>query len=470
MHHTQFPSNVLEQAAIAGRIRTSSYLAKRSDLRGKIVFSFSENNNSPAEYAFSLYPNGRGWKLGVHVADVAEYACEGSPMDKEARARIAAFNDGSSVEEMLPENIRYDLCNLATSGDKLALSVFMDIDSKGNVIDVTFEESVIQISANCIYGEIDQLGLTTDTSSVMSLRNKYAPILDTVIDMYEIAATYCANRRDRGGLDCTNFKRVYESDKTGKIISFNRVPESDSRAMIREIGYLTAEAVGRFMCEHNIPAIFNGRNPVDQNILNLLVNLLGINTNETDPAKITDLIAEEAKGKDYYDFVCDVLKNSVPRPVYSAAPIYNSLCASDKIVSFFTPASNYTNLLVLQVLKTVAKAKGDPSNLNLNRFHKTIREVCDLSNKLAVNFEKTINLYAKLNALKYIKDSKETQFKGIAVKRIDSGEIIVALECGARVLIPLEYAQNYNLDGCKQEFFSVITLGDENAPTYVKPI
>ncbi len=470
MHHTQFPSNVLEQAAIAGRIRTSSYLAKRSDLRGKMVFSFSESHNSPAEYAFSLYPNGNGWKLGVHVADVAEYVCEGSPMDKEARTRIAAFNDGSSVKEMLPEIIRYDLCNLATSGDKLALSVFMDIDSKGNVIDVSFEETVIQISANCIFGEIDQLGLTTDASSVMSLRKKYAPIMDTVIDMYEIAATYCANRRDRGGLDCTNFKRVYKTDETGKIISFSRVPESDSRAMIREIGYLTAEAVGRFMCEHNIPAIYNGRSSVDINILDMLTSLLGINPEETDPGKLTALIAEEAKGKDYYDFVCDVLKSSVPRPVYSSAPIYNSLCASKLIVSFFTPATNYTNLLVLQVLKTVAKAKGNPSNINSNRFHKTIHEVCDLSNDLAINFEKTVNRYAKLTALKYIKDSGETLLNGIAVKRIDSGEIIVALECGARVLIPLVYAQNYSFNGCKQELFSIIALGDENTPTYVKPL
>lgn len=470
MHHTQFPSNVLEQAAIAERIRTSSHLSKRSDLRGKTVFSFSESKSSPAEYAFSLYPNGKGWKLGVHVADVAEYACEGSPMDKEARKRIASFNDGTSVTEMLPESIRYNLCNLATSGDKLALSVFMDIDSKGNIVDVSFEETVIQITANCIFGEIDQLSLTTDASSVMSLRNKYAPILDTVIDLYEIAASYCANRRDRGGLDCTNFKRVYNTDETGKITSFSRVPESDSRAMIREIGYMTAEAVGKFMSEHNIPAIFNGRSPVDQNILNMLISLLGIDTKETDPAKLTDLIAEEAKGKEYYDFVCDVLKNSIPRPEYSSAPIYNSLCASSKIVSFFTPATSYTSLLVLQVLKTVAKAKGNPSNLNLNRFHKTIHEVCDLSNQLAVNFEATVNRYAKMNAIKYMKDCGETQFNGIAVKRIDSGEIIVALECGARALIPCEYSQKYDLTGCKQEMFAVISLGNENTPTYVKPL
>ena len=85
----EFPKAVLDQATAAARIRPASFLANRLDLRGKTIFAFAETVNSPAECAYSLYRKDFGWQLGIHVADVCEYVCEGSPLDTEARKRRA---------------------------------------------------------------------------------------------------------------------------------------------------------------------------------------------------------------------------------------------------------------------------------------------------------------------------------------------------------------------------------------------
>ncbi len=465
-----FPEKALQQANVASKMKITSYLGKRRDLRGKMVFSFIETQNSPAESAFSLYQKDGCWELGVHITDVAEYVCENSPLDMEASNRVARIFDGFSTSEMLPPQIINEACNLADKKDKLAISVLLTIDGDGKLKSVEFEESVIRVSVNCVYNEIDQLDSNRDLSAVSALKKKYYSIYQTILDLYELASVLCINRRSRGGLDCTYFKRVYKKDQDGKIISFQRVAQSDCRAMVREIGYFTAEAVGEFMCKNNIPSIYNGRDNVKSDVLDFLSKLVGIEPDQTKtPAELTADIADLAKGRDYYDFVCDVLKINVPRAEYSSSPIFNSLCACDHIVSFFNPASHYTDLLVQRVLKSIAKANYSVSNLDMNKFQKNIKKDIDLSNQASLYLEKVLAEYSISCATKYLKDSGVTQANGIALHKNQDGSIIVALECGTEGIIPAEYTKDYVIVGGKQEFFEIISISEENHEILLKP-
>lgn len=464
----EFPKEVSEQAVTASKIRTSSYLAKRLDLRSKMIFSFSESANSPAEFAVSLYRNGNGWKLGVHVADVAEYACEGSPLDEEAMLRSARIYEGTSVREMLPPIIVNDLCNLAKNGDKLATSVFLSINEDGSLDSVEFDETVIRVSSNCIYSELDQLGLAADASAIMELRNKYSHFLDTLIDMYELAAVFCTKRRERGGLDCTYFRRVYGRDSEGKIKTFKRVPEPDSRAMVREIGYFVAEAVGRFMQEHKIPCIFNGRGDAETKVLNYLANLVGADAEEPDRAKLAADIADLAKGRSYYDFVCDALKHAVPCAEFSTKPIRNSFCGCDTIVPFFNPVSRYTGLLSQRTIKKLVRAKGNISNIDVNRYRKSLEEIAVTANASEAFADNAARRFSKLNALEFIRNNSDDEFNGIAVSKNEDG-VSVILECGCRALIPNEHCVDYRFAPVIIEKFKILKAGDENELVLVKP-
>ena len=101
--NNECPKRVLEQAVAAQRIRPSAQTAIRLDLRSKTVITFTEAPNTVAECAYSLYKQGNGWQLGIHIADVSEYVCEGSPLDEEARKRRGSVrNSGNYDREMLP--------------------------------------------------------------------------------------------------------------------------------------------------------------------------------------------------------------------------------------------------------------------------------------------------------------------------------------------------------------------------------
>ncbi len=456
--NSEFPKSVIEQALAAKRIKPASFLSRRLDLRGKTIISFTERADLVAECAYSLYRVGDGWQLGIHVADVCEYVCEGSPLDKEARIRRTTFLVGSEYDRrMLPDEIT-QLCNLNRGEDRLAVSIILDIDSQGRVTNGTCEKSVIRVACNCIYSEIDQIQTVGDTSAIMLLREKYSPFRNIIDNMYELAAQFCMSRVERGGLDCTYFRRIYERDENGALV-FRRESEPDSRAMLREIGYFTASAVGRFLRARKFPCVFNGRGAVNKPTLDYLSNLVNADKTITDPAKRTANIADLAKGTPYYGFVCDSLAENVPPAEFSVEPIPNSFCGEDTLVSFFSPISRYTDLLIQRFICGLIDAK-DPSNLNLNRQRKILADVAAEANQ-AENFINALRKeHLKDNAKAYINASESKVFTGFPVYTNGDGSVLVVLDCGINAIIPAEKAIGYTYAPAQPRKFMVDVTED----------
>lgn len=461
--NTDFPKSVIEQANTASRIRPSAYLSKRLDLRGKTVLSFTNSPNTPTECAISLSHSGdSAWQLGVHICDAAEYVCEGSPLDSEARKRLATIYNGLKTLNMLPESIVNGVCNLDCGTDKLALSVLLDIDSKGNVINISFEESVIRVAEKCIYSELDSLGIAKEVSSVLSLREKYSPYLNILIEMYELAAIFCNRRRERGGLDCTVITRSFGRDEQNRINSLEFIAEPDSRAMIREILYYAAQATGRYMHEKGIPCIYIGQQTIDPQAVEYLAKISDCKVDEND-ANSASAIADCAKGSPYYDFICEMLSAALPCSEFSVEPVYNTLCGCEYLVSFVRPASRYADLLSQRMIKTCIQAKSKTSNLNLTRYKQLVSDAAsEANNATKYIFETRQANYASATA-EYLQNCGETVFEGFALNRNENSDIDVVLLCGAKAIIPAKYADGFEFTVGVPQYFKLIGIGNDVA-------
>ena len=465
-----FPKEAVEQTVQAAKIKASSYLSRRTDLRSKELFAFVSSPQENAECAFSLSKTRDGWQLGVHVADVCEYVVENSPLDVAVAKRSARINNGFSKSEMLPDILVNDICNLAKDEEKLALSVFLDISPDGELQNIKFEESVLKNGIICLYDEVEQILLTQEASAVHSLRKKYSAYFDSFGDMYELAAIFCGRRLSRLGLDCTNYSRVYSLDDEGKITSCRLVAEPDSRAMVREIGYFVAEAVGEFMLKKNLPCIFNGKKSIPQYALDYLSNLVELETEETAPEKLAAMIAEKAKGNRHYPFVCMALSESLPASEHSVSPTFNAFCGCDHIVSFFHPATKYTDLLIQRILKTCIAAKGETANLNLNRQKKAVCSAADAMNKAEEFIYNTQKHFARESALELLENSTDEEFYGFPLYLDESGAVPVVLECGLKAIVPKEYAENFDFLPGHEARFQIIALGTNEEAVVVKPV
>ncbi len=465
---TEFPKNVIDQANTAAKMRPAAFLAKRLDLRGKTILSFSNGANIPTESAISLTrSNDSAWQLGVHICDAAEYVCENSPLDVEARKRLATVFDVTKVVNMLPYTIINGVCNLDRGGDKLTLSVLLDIDSKGNVTNISFEESVIRVAEKCIYAELDSLGLAKEVSSVYALREKYAPYLNILLDMYELAAIFCNRRRERGGLDCTVFTRKYGRDEENRINSLEFIAEPDSRAMLREILYFAAQATGRYMFDKKIPCIYIGQQSVYGKALKYLAKISDCNVEENDENSAST-IADCAKGSPYHDFICETLSAALPCSEFSTEPIYNTLCGCEYLVSFVRPASRYADLLTQRMIKTCIHADSKTSNLNLSRYRQVVSEAAVAANAATKYIFDATRAYYSTATAEYLQNSSNNVFEGFALERAENGEVVVILRCGIKARIPAKDAESFDFTIGVPQFFKFVGINDDKviiAPT-----
>ncbi len=464
-----FPEAVIAQASAASRVRTSAYLSRRLDLRGKTLFTFGGSTESNSEFAFSLYKNGNGWTLGVHIADIAEFVCEGSPLDLEARRRLAAIDNGFVHTDILPRRLR-DVTDLVVGQDRLAVSVLLDIDVTGRVNNISFDESVVRVGHHCVYNEVDRLLLTSEASSVFALREKYSPIESPLNEFYALAAILYANRIARGGLDCPLTKRIYDRGSDGKVVAFKREISADIKFAVREVEFFVAEKVGEYMHKKKLPCIYLGQESADREYLPYLAELVSVDAEgKTDDELIAE-IGESAKGTPYYDFVCDMIAVILPCVTFSDKPIYDVYCANDKTVSFMHASTRYADLLTLRALKTAILAGSDPKNLNLNRYKKLMAEAAANATESEQYVYDMSRRFSNIAALEYLEHSEKESFVGFPLYRGRSGEIFVVLECGLRAVIPSFVADGFDFEPAKPYEFGVIALGTEKEATVVKPM
>ena len=109
----QFPKPALAQAAKLKEPGPADFRG-RLDLRDtKTVVTIDPVNSRDYDDAISLERRGKGWLLGVHIADVSHYVRQGSALDKEAHKRGTSVYLPTRVIPMLPEKLSNDLCSSA---------------------------------------------------------------------------------------------------------------------------------------------------------------------------------------------------------------------------------------------------------------------------------------------------------------------------------------------------------------------
>jgi len=146
-----FPKPALTQAA---RLKApgSTDFRGRLDLRDTTtVVTIDPVTSRDFDDAISLERRGKGWLLGVHIADVSHYVLPETAIDKEARKRGTSVYLPTRVIPMLPERLSNDLCSLREGVDRLTLSVLLHYDARGKLLDSTFAKSIIRSDRRLSY-------------------------------------------------------------------------------------------------------------------------------------------------------------------------------------------------------------------------------------------------------------------------------------------------------------------------------
>ncbi|RHZ06997.1 hypothetical protein DYB26_012755, partial [Aphanomyces astaci] len=147
----------------------------RLDLRSTHrVFSVDPPGCQDIDDAMSIsrLPNGH-LQLGVHIADVGYFVSPDSALDLEAQNRATTVYLVDRRYDMLPVLLSGDLCSIHCGRDRLAFSVFWELDPATLEIvptATTFAKSILHSAAAMTYYQADRLmdGLAADDPAAVN--------------------------------------------------------------------------------------------------------------------------------------------------------------------------------------------------------------------------------------------------------------------------------------------------------------
>ena len=422
----KFPENVQEEANKAPESISKRDIEGRTDLRHLKTFTIDGIDAKDLDDAVSIETLENGnYKLGVHIADVAHYVHENSPMDREALERGNSVYLIDRVIPMLPRELSNGICSLNPNVDRLTLSVIMEINKNGSVVDHQIFESVINSSYRLVYDDISDYLENDDEAA----KEKLKDLLEELKLMEELMQILYDKRDSRGSIDFDFPETKITLDDQGKPIEIKKDESRIANRLIEEFMLVTNETVAEEYFWAEVPFLYrihedpNPEKLVDfaKFIHNFGYSLKG---KEIHPKEL-QLLIQEIRGKKEELVISTLLLRSLRKAIYSSTPDTHFGLASKYYSHFTAPIRRYPDLIIHRIIKQYIKGK-----LSLDkqaRLEKILPEIAEHTSMTERRADEAEREVADLKKAQYMMDKIGEEFQGIISSLTNFG-IFVQLE------------------------------------------
>ncbi|MBR5485676.1 MAG: ribonuclease R, partial [Oscillospiraceae bacterium] len=376
---TEFSQEAIEQAKeLQERGIHPKEIAQRLDLRDEIIFTIDGADSKDLDDAVSIEKTPKGWKLGVHIADVSYYVGSGTAVDKEAYERATSIYYADKVVPMLPRELSNGICSLNPGEDRLAFSALMELDERGKLVNYRFAKTIIRSVVKGVYSEINSILSGKQTEEI---EKKYEPVIEKIALMQQLADILTANRFARGGMDLESAESKIIMDENGKPVDVQPRERGVSERIIEEFMLTANTACACFGIELDIPFIFRvHENPPDEKLARLseLLRSLGLSVQgiEHKPSqhKLSQVL-DAVKGTKLEMMVNNQMLRTMAKAEYSSKNIGHYGLVLDNYTHFTSPIRRYPDLIAHREL-TLMLTGGSKEKL-CRRYEKYLPEACD---------------------------------------------------------------------------------------------
>ena len=350
----EFPKDVLDQAERISEAVEARQLEGREDLREEFIVTIDPDDARDFDDAIQVEKTTSGWRLGVHIADVAAYVDPGTALDREARMRGNSVYLPDRVIPMLPERLSNGVCSLKPGVDRLTHSVFVQFDKQGEVKSTRFARSVIRSAHRLTYKQAYAI-LTAPPGDRLGERLHVA---------WELAALLRRKRFQHGSLDLDFPEVKVLVDKQGHPIRLERVENDESHQLIEEFMLAANEAVARELKKRAIPTIYRiHENPDPEKLAEYREFVLSFSYRVGDLTHRAELqrLLTSIRGKPDEQALKVALLKSLKRARYSAQPLGHYGLAKANYLHFTSPIRRYADLVVHRALASdgATRRRGD---------------------------------------------------------------------------------------------------------------
>ena len=351
---TSFSEGSLAQVSCAQVDAADALAQGYRDERGRFVFTVDPFDARDFDDAVSLVERelpggGRGWRLGVHIADVSHYVPWESPVDLDARRRATSVYLADRVIPMLPEKLSNDICSLRPHEDRRTMTVDMLVDASGEVVGVDVFPALIRSSERLTYERAQGL-----------METGAGELADTIRRLSAVAKVRARRREAAGGLDFDTVEAKVRLDAEGYPLGVELRQKTDATELIEEAMIMANEAVARFLRDAGFPCIYRVHEQPGRDTLQGLVPVLAefswfseINEplfcagNPREVQKVLACVKDRPEGA----LVATLVLRAMKRAVYSPQLAGHYGLASEAYAHFTSPIRRYPDLVVHRMLK-----------------------------------------------------------------------------------------------------------------------
>lgn len=365
-----FPNAVLAAASELdfSKIRKIN-LKNRLDLRHLVTLTIASDAKllctdgsdfSLVEQALTLERiEAERWRVGVHIADVAIYVEQSSPLDREAQRRGTGVVLGETILPLLPPSLLQQV-SLLPGQDRLAISVLLTLNRLGQVVEFEIQPTIIQVDYQLSESQARAI-LERHEQGVSADIKELAPVFATLDQLLVLSMAVNDGRQQRGAieLNLSQQEDTHFNDEGAMVASVN-LSDQPARSTIKNLMILVNEVVAKHLKALLVPVMYRVQPPPDLDDVQELIKVAS-NLRLELPPDSEDAVTSQ----DYQRFIQQFASSGAPRvlnsllqstlkpAVYSTAPGAHFSMATAEYTHCISAGQRYADLLVQRVLHAV---------------------------------------------------------------------------------------------------------------------
>ncbi|HHU63978.1 MAG TPA: ribonuclease R [Clostridiales bacterium] len=423
-----FPEEVIKEARMLPKEVTEQDLGDREDLRNIKVATIDNEDAKDLDDAVSIMKTENGtYKLGVHIADVSHYVKPNKAIDREALERGCSIYLVDRVIPMLPYELSNGICSLNPREDRLTLSVFMEIDSGGRVINHRIAKTVINSCERMTYTDLTRILVNKDRG----LMERYDYLIPEFYLMQELCQILKKRRMARGSIDFDLDEARIKLDLKGRPIEVEKDKREISHQIIEEFMLICNETVAEYIYWTQIPFIYRIHEEPDAEKLlefNDFIHNFGYRlkgtAGEIHPKTLQELLTK-IRGTKEETIISKVMLRSLQQARYSVENLGHFGLATRYYTHFTAPIRRYPDLQVHRIVKEIIKESVEEKWVKkLNRILPNVAEQSSKRERIAQEVERETE---DLKKAEFMYDKVGEVYEGI-ISGVTSYGIYVELE------------------------------------------
>lgn len=321
----------------------------RVDFTDQPCFTIDGQDSKDFDDAVYAIRTSDGFRLWVHIADVAHYVPLHSHTDKEAFRRGNSFYYGESVIPMLPQSLSNVACSLNENENRYTVTVVMDVTDGGEIMGGQICEGVIRSRKRMTYENVE-LALNGDFEGY----EQFMPTLLTLKQLRDVLK----RKRDKDGnidFDISEPKFTFEY---GVVVDVKNAPRLMAHSIIEECMIAANRFVASTFMSKKAPFIYREhQSPAIEKIQSLNVFLKAIGLKDVKPSSLSIANLLESVPDNKRSAVSKMVLRSMSKAKYVISSSGHFGLAIKEYCHFTSPIRRYSDLAIHRVIKSCLKGE-----------------------------------------------------------------------------------------------------------------